>query len=58
LGDSGGALTIGEGANLVNLGLVSFGSRHGCAQGDSVGFTATPHFVEWISNKTGVPIKE
>jgi len=51
-------MTIGEGANLVNLGIVSFGSVSGCAQGDPVGYTATPHYLEWISTKTGIPIKE
>ena len=51
-------MTIGDGKNLVYVGLVSFGSYRGCGKGDPVGFTAVPHFVEWISNKTGIPIKE
>jgi len=57
-GDSGGALTLGEGASLVELGIVSYGAADGCAQGYPLGFTAVPHFVDWISNKTGIPIKE
>jgi len=51
-------MTFGAGANLVYLGIVSFGSFRGCAQGDPVVFTATPQYIEWISNKTGILINE
>jgi len=56
--DSGGAVTIGEGENLVQVGIVSYGSSRGCAKGFPLGFAAVPYFVEWVSEKTGIPIKE
>jgi len=57
-GDNGGPLTIGEGDDLVNLSIVSFGSKKGCAKGYPVGCTATPYYLDWISDKTGIPIKD
>jgi len=51
-------MTIGEGENLVNLGVVSWFPSKGCFSRYLVGFTSTPHYLDWISNKTGIPIKE
>jgi len=57
-GDSGGALTIGEGTDLVSVGIVSFGSSEGCSSGRPGGYTAVPYYLDWVFNKTGIPIKE
>ena len=55
----GGGLTMGEGANLVHLGVAAMcPAVPGCERGYPMGFVATPHFVDWISSKTGIPIKE
>jgi len=56
-GDGGGAVTIG-GENLMEVGIVSYGTSRGCAKGYPMGFTAVPHFVDWVSNKTGIPVED
>jgi len=49
---------MGEGANLVQVGIVSYNTSSGCTFGYPVGLIATAHFLDWVSNKTGIPIKE
>jgi len=51
-------LNLGEGSNIVSLGIVSFGSDEGCAKGYPVAFTSVAHYVDWISDKTGILIKD
>ncbi|KAG5673370.1 hypothetical protein PVAND_003426 [Polypedilum vanderplanki] len=57
IGDSGGPLTMKEAGNHVQLGIVSFVSSRGCAIGDPSGYTKVGKYLDWISAKTGIIIR-
>ncbi|XP_039435119.1 collagenase-like [Culex pipiens pallens] len=51
-GDSGGPLVV-SGQNPLLVGVVNFGSKHGCAVGFPSVFARVSEFVDWIEDKTG-----
>lgn len=54
-GDSGGPLTVpDEDGSPIQIGLTSFGCQSGCTVGCPVGFTRVNHFLDWLSQTTGV----
>lgn len=56
-GDSGGPLIIMEGGVRTQIGIVSFGSAHGCNIGLPSGYMRTGHFVSWIASHTGIAVR-
>lgn len=56
-GDSGSPLTILQGGVRTQIGLVSFGAASGCDLGYPSGYTRTTHFIHWIFDKTGIPVR-
>jgi hypothetical protein len=42
----------------VLTGVVSFVSIRGCAYGDPSGFTRVGSYLQWISDNTGIKIRE
>jgi len=59
-GDRGSPLAIvdKETNKTVHLAMFSFRSTWGCDAGIPSGFTRTYMFLDWIHNKTGVPVPE
>ncbi|XP_070503447.1 serine protease 3-like [Chironomus tepperi] len=58
LGDSGGPLVAKDGGIPVQIGIVSFVSSRGCAEGDPSGYTRVSKYLKWISSKTGIRIRD
>lgn len=59
-GDSGGALFILEAGIRTQIGVVSFGvssNSGGCAAGRPNGLVRTSHFLPWVNQVTGIPIR-
>lgn len=56
-GDSGGPLTIVEGATRTQIGVVAFGATAGCNLGFPSGYMRTANFVHWINQHTGIPVR-
>lgn len=56
-GDSGGPFTINEDGTQTLIGVVSFGPADGCHLGYPSGYMRTGHFVQWISQYTGIPVR-
>lgn len=56
-GDSGGPLTILEGATRTQIGVVSFSAGSGCNAGFPSGYMRTANFVHWINQNTGIPVR-
>lgn len=56
-GDSGGALATLIGNRYVQIGIVSFGARSCIGRSPSV-YARVTAFCEWISDKTGVQLKD
>ena len=55
-GDSGGPLLVTSGADFVQIGISSFGSRN-CAEPNFPGvYTEVPHFADWIKTVIAPPI--
>lgn len=58
-GDSGGPLFMEKNDTKPTLvGMVSFVSERGCTVGDPQGFTRVGSYLEWISNITGIAIRD
>nr|AYV99595.1 venom polypeptide [Dolopus genitalis] len=57
-GDSGGPLAIedSKGSNTV-VGLTSYGKVYGCEKGYPVIFTRVSFYLNWIHEKTGIPVQ-
>ncbi|XP_055589416.1 collagenase-like [Uranotaenia lowii] len=53
-GDSGGPLTVQENGRSLQIGVVSFVSSSGCTSGRPAGYARTTHFIDWISQETGL----
>lgn len=47
-GDSGGPLTVGSGANIKQVGVVSFGSAFGCSIGFPHAYTRVTSYLDFI----------
>lgn len=59
-GDSGGPLFIVENGVRTLVGVVAFGApanRGGCAAGHPSGYMRTSHFLPWINQHTGIPMR-
>jgi len=58
-GDSGGPLVKRESDGTVtHIGVVSFVSSRGCGSGAPSGYDRTASFLDWISAKTGIAIRD
>ena len=57
-GDSGGPLTIVEGAFTTQIGVVSFAAAAGCHLGFPSGYMRTSFFTQWIFGVTGIPVRQ
>ncbi|KAA0202997.1 hypothetical protein HAZT_HAZT010846 [Hyalella azteca] len=55
-GDSGGPLNYVDGGKTYTRGIVSYGSSTGCETGYPDAFTRVTHYLDWISEKTGIAI--
>ncbi|RXG58547.1 Brachyurin [Armadillidium vulgare] len=55
-GDSGGPLNYVVDEKTYSRGITSFVSSEGCEAGLPDGFVRTSHFLDWISEKTGIAI--
>ncbi|XP_001843395.2 brachyurin [Culex quinquefasciatus] len=51
-GDSGGPLTVAEGGNTLQVGIVSFGSAAGCSIGMPSVYVRVTHFLDWIQQNS------
>lgn len=59
-GDSGGPLILNESGVNTQVGVVSFAaapSIGGCAAGHPSGYMRTNHFLTWIFQQTGIPVR-
>lgn len=57
-GDSGGALVMSQGDDIVQIGITSFVSQEGCTVGMPQGFTRVSSFLDFIEATTGIAIKD
>lgn len=58
-GDSGGPLIMeNENSDSILVGIVSFGSKAGCAVGVPQGFTRIGSYLKWIKSMTKMFIRE
>lgn len=53
-GDSGGPLIVKKENNVVQIGIVSFGSVPSCEKGVPSGFARVSSFTNWIQAMTGM----
>ncbi|KAA0202996.1 hypothetical protein HAZT_HAZT010845 [Hyalella azteca] len=56
MGDSGGPMNYVDGGKTYTRGIVSYGSSTGCETGYPDVFTRVTHYLDWISEKTGIAI--
>jgi len=55
-GDSGGPLIIDINGEIIQIGVVSFGSDNGCDIGLPHGYSRVTKYVSWIQNATGIKV--
>ncbi|GAB0099447.1 serine protease 3-like [Sergentomyia squamirostris] len=55
-GDSGGPLILRRADGDLHIGVVSFVSGAGCDSGHPSGYARSTHFIDWVSQNTGIPI--
>ena len=51
---AGGPLVFNSGDTLIQVGVVSFGNKAGCAVGYPGAFGRVSSFHDWIQKKTGI----
>ena len=56
-GDSGGPAAWNNHGDWIQLGIVSFVSSKGCAHGHPSGFTRVTSYLKWISQNSGVALR-
>lgn len=57
-GDSGSPLVVTDkDGQRTLIGIVSFGSTFGCEKGFPSVYTRVTSFIDWISTKTGIPVR-
>lgn len=59
-GDSGGPLFVEENGINTLVGVVAFGAHPnigGCSAGHPSGYMRTAHFLPWINQRSGIPIR-
>ncbi|XP_077286470.1 collagenase-like [Arctopsyche grandis] len=57
-GDSGGPLIVSDSdGGVTQIGVVSFVSGAGCDSGGASGYVRIGHFLNWVNENTGIPIR-
>lgn len=57
LGDSGGGAAWNNHGQWIQVGIVSFVSSKGCAHGHPSGFTRVTSYLQWISQNSGIALR-